>query len=122
MAAVRRVKGIWGVETAEAWAGFFGLRLARRFGFSKVWLESDSMGIVNKISNAERGFSYLFLFLDDILSLKSLFSEFRVSHVRRGGNCLAHYVARQYADWGVERVWCEPIPQDICNVAIHDLI
>lgn len=121
-AAVRRWKGSWKVDVAEASAVRFGVLLAARLGFSKVCLECDCLSIISRLVKGVDGFSYVSLFLDDVLQLQASFSDFKIAHVKRGGNCLAHYVARKDVEWGVERVWCDPIPQDICNVASYDLI
>ncbi|KAL2939751.1 hypothetical protein RDABS01_011770 [Bienertia sinuspersici] len=121
-AAVRRYWARWKVEMAEACAARFGVMLAHRLGYSKVILESDSLFVVTQVQNAPDGSAPIFHFFEDICVLKNYFSDFYCCHVKRGGNCLAHLIAREYVEVGSERVWLDPIPQSFYNVADYDLI
>lgn len=47
---------------------------------------------------------------------------FFLNHVKRGGNCVAHFVACEFVEVGSERVWLDPIPQSFCNIANVDLM
>ncbi|KAL2896878.1 hypothetical protein RDABS01_038662 [Bienertia sinuspersici] len=122
VAATRRTRARWDAELAEAWAARLGLRVAYRFGMDKVMLESDSLALISKLANKAQGFSPLFQIIDEIRYYGSLFSAFSVCHVKRGGNCLAHLIAREYVDWDCEKVWCNPFPQTFCNLASIDLM
>ncbi|XP_021721016.1 uncharacterized protein LOC110688556 [Chenopodium quinoa] len=45
LAAVRRYEGEWDVEMAEV---RFGMNLARRYGFKKIWLEGDAANVATR--------------------------------------------------------------------------
>ncbi|KAL2933310.1 hypothetical protein RDABS01_016429 [Bienertia sinuspersici] len=50
------------------------------------------------------------------------FTHFACTHVKRNGNHVAHFVARGDVEVGLKRVWLDPIPQTLCNIAAFDLI
>ncbi|XP_021773643.1 uncharacterized protein LOC110737618 [Chenopodium quinoa] len=69
VAAVRKFSGDWEVDHAEAAAVRYGLQVARRLGYSSVWVESDSLNVTKRINNNAQGRSLLFLLIDDIYKL-----------------------------------------------------
>ncbi|KAL2932688.1 ATPase family gene 2 protein [Bienertia sinuspersici] len=119
---VLRIKASWKPEVAEAHAALYGVQVASRLGFSKVVLESDAMQVVNAIIREAKGALPIFLFYDEINSLKFYFDSFNCNHVKRRGNCVAGLIARGEVAEGSERVWLDPIPQNFCNLAEIDLI
>ncbi|KAL2898717.1 hypothetical protein RDABS01_033466 [Bienertia sinuspersici] len=122
LAAVRRRKSRWEPKLGELYAIRFGLQLAHRFNFSKIIVETDSLEVAQKIAVSSSGKSQFHLLLDDVLYYSNLFESCVFNHVKRGGNCLAHLVAREFTEIGTERVWMNSIPQSFCNVARLDLI
>ncbi|KAL2941941.1 hypothetical protein RDABS01_030291 [Bienertia sinuspersici] len=117
-AAVRRCQGRWKSDIAEAMAALFGVQVARRFGFEKVIMECDSLAVVRHITTNAEGCSPIFLFVNEVNSLKNSFVNFVCSHVKRGGNCVAHLIAKEFVEVGSERVWLDPIPQNFCTLQI----
>ncbi|XP_021770651.1 uncharacterized protein LOC110734814 [Chenopodium quinoa] len=93
-AAVRKGGEGWLVEVAEATAVVYGLKLARRMGYARVEMESDALNVVNRVNHKTSGCSPFFLVIDDILALSLMFDRFSISHVKRSGNTVAHFVAR----------------------------
>ncbi|KAL2933323.1 5'-nucleotidase domain-containing protein 1 [Bienertia sinuspersici] len=88
---------------AEAYAARFGVQTACRFGFQRVVLESDSLVVVRTIIAGPNGRTPIFLFFDDIQNFRNLLEAFICVHVKRGGNCLAHLIAREHVEVGSER-------------------
>lgn len=72
----------------------FGVKLARRFGYSKVQLKGDSMVVVKAIEEEDDDYASINLLLDNILLLCNDFMVFGCSYVRRGGTTLAHCITR----------------------------
>ncbi|KAL2894661.1 hypothetical protein RDABS01_010570 [Bienertia sinuspersici] len=122
LAAVRKVKAGWDVDMVGAYAACFGVQTAYRFGFQRVVLESDSLVVVRTIIAGPNGRTPIFLFFDDVQNLRNLLEAFICVHVKRGGNCLAHLIAREHVEVGSEHVWFDPIPPNFCNMADYDLI
>ncbi|KAL2926939.1 hypothetical protein RDABS01_033534 [Bienertia sinuspersici] len=82
------------VEVVEAHAAYYGITLARRLGFHKVWLECDAWKVATAVKSHAKGYSPIYLILNDICKDSSLFDIFHCSHVKRSGNVVAHLVAR----------------------------
>lgn len=100
VARVRRIASNWGPALAEARAARFGIEVARRMGFEKVALESDSMTVVQAIRLRQRGLTPIFLLFDDIIDMSSSFSSFQCSHVKRAGNTLYSFIPAKYSNFG----------------------
>ena len=113
VAGVRRVKARWSVEVSEAAAALFGLEIAVRFGFGKVQLEGDAMGVVSAIYNGLEGSSPLHLYYDSIFASSTGFSNFCCSFARRSGNSLAHLVARWDTGLANEKICMKLFPQGL---------
>ncbi|KAL2920568.1 Hydroxyethylthiazole kinase [Bienertia sinuspersici] len=112
----------WTVEMAEAFAARFGMQVAYKFGFTNIILESDSLAICIKISNNAVEKFPIFVMLDDIQRYASMFEGFYICHVKRGGNCLAHFIVHESMDLDAEKAWFDPFPQSLCNLVDYNLI
>ncbi|XP_021724891.1 uncharacterized protein LOC110692199 [Chenopodium quinoa] len=117
----RRWRGRWDSCIAEAAAIHFGVELAIRFGYRDVWCESDALNVVQKIQQKQLGYNYVFLFISSIISLSSSFSSFICSHVKRGGNTVAHFLARTVPPEANEIVNFEQFPESIITLAEMDI-
>lgn len=106
---------------AEAEAARYGLLVARRADYDKVWLESDALAVVQAIHKDDDGCSPIWLIYSDIKMMLLSFSSSHFSHVKRTGNTVAHLVAR-WDTHGVSELICmAPIPQSIITLAEYDL-
>ncbi|XP_048494306.1 uncharacterized protein LOC125494668 [Beta vulgaris subsp. vulgaris] len=121
-AGVRRIASNWRPALAEAGAAQFGVEVARRMGFEKVMLESDSINVVQAIRQRQRGAAPIFLLFDDIIDMSSYFSSFQCSHVKRAGNTIAHNVARWDVMVGSENICTHSFPQSIQTLAGLDFL
>ena len=65
--------------------------------------------------------SYCGVFLDDIRRLSSFFNQLYHSHVRRGGNNIAHCLAKYATHISDFLVWMEDVSSQIFAVIQADL-
>ena len=121
MMATKHIVGCERSTMAEAEAARYGLQIARRMGFDKVWLESDALAVVGALHHHAGGLSPLYLLFYDIRVLSLSFMSFRFSHIRRVGNTVAHLVARWDSHGSAELICMAPIPQSISTLAEYDL-
>ncbi|RHN73700.1 putative ribonuclease H-like domain-containing protein [Medicago truncatula] len=100
-------------------------RLAIQFsydmGFRNIIVEGDSLIVVKALKAHSNDNSYFGLVINDCKSLSCLFSSFLVSHVRRGGNSIAHALAKFALD-STDFVWIKEIPSCITFVVATDLV
>lgn len=94
LAAVRRMQAHGFAALPEAAAAKFGLLLARNYGFPRVEVETDALNLSKAIYSKKMGWSPLNLLVEDIWLVGNNIDSFYVSHVKRGGNTVAHLVAR----------------------------
>lgn len=109
LAGIRRVRATWPVEMAEGKALFMAIRLALKFGYTDIILESDSQVIILRLSKAMIYFADLDSMLEDIVLLSSDFDYLAWSHVKRDGNFVAHHLAR-LVSFGIEQSWINYCP------------
>ena len=107
---------------AEAAAARYGVMIARRFGFTKVCLEGDSLSVVSSLCSKQLGFAPIFSLFSDVLTLSEVFTAISFCHVRRAGNTVAHLMARWNVQGNVETVCTNSFPQSILTLAEMDLI
>ncbi|XP_074289360.1 uncharacterized protein LOC141614514 [Silene latifolia] len=118
----KRVRAGWDVAIAEAQAAIFGLEVAQARNETSIILESDALNLVNAIRTKLLTRTPLGLGVDDICYLLSSFPSYVVSHVKRGGNTVAHAVARLCETVGSAFVLSADFPQAISALAEIDLI
>jgi ribonuclease HI len=105
-------------EIAEALAVRRAVTLAAEEGFDKVRVLSDCLSLVQRLLSDEQDRSYVGVITDDIKLLRSRFSSFSVSHIRRCNNKSAHILARsaeQFISFVSRNCIPECIRQTICN-------
>ncbi|XP_010678557.1 uncharacterized protein LOC104894089 [Beta vulgaris subsp. vulgaris] len=120
-AASRRVRAHWPVEIAEGKALLMAVRLAKRFGYDNVVLESDSKVLISRLSKAMVYFSDLDAVLEDILMSSSCFNSLFWSHVKRDGNVVAHHLAK-IVPFGVEQIWENHNPVEVEPYVFMDFL
>ena len=119
LAAVRRARAWWSPEVAESRALLFAIKLAKKYGYEAIILESDSQVLISRLSKAVIFMSDFDSVLEDILSFSSGFSTLIWSHVRRGGNYVAHHLAK-IVPFRVEQVWENHCPAEISPYVLSD--
>ncbi|XP_021755004.1 uncharacterized protein LOC110720310 [Chenopodium quinoa] len=118
-AATRRVKAWWPPGIAEGKAMLLAVKLAKRFGYDNVILESDNQVLITRLTKASVYLSDFDVVLEDILSTSSAFMSFLWSHVKRDGNIVAHHLAK-LMPFGVEQVWVNHCPVMISPYVLSD--
>ena len=121
MMGVRRFAATWEVPMAEIMAARCGLQWARRLGFTNIELEVDALNLAKAVVRRRFGRAPMDLMLEDICVLSDKFSSFAISHVKRAGNCVAHFVARLVPVNGLEQVIVENFPQGVLALADIDI-
>ena len=121
LAAVRRMEVSWPAPLAEAAAGRFGLQVARLHGFRVVELETDALSLSKAVAARRWGCAPLDLIIEDICLLGAEFSSFECFHVKRGGNSVAHLMARYLPMTGREQIFVENFPPGILALAELDV-
>ena len=121
MMATKTMAGSREPTLAEAEAVRYGIQVARRAGYDRVWMESDAQSVVRSVQSEEYGLAPIYLIYEDIRNLAKSFSYFNFSHVKRAGNTVAHLVARWDTRNSDELVCMFPIPQSIMTLAELDL-
>ena len=122
LGGVRRRTANWDVHISEAMAGLFVVELLRRFGFSRVVVEGDSLVVLSALKNKPVGGSPIFNIFNDISRVCLSFDEVSFSHVRRAGNVVAHLLARWECVANSEVVWLDSFPQSVSTLVDLDLI
>ena len=89
---------------------------------SRVIVESDASSIMAKLNHPSPDRSYIGLALQDIRNLVPRFTSLQSRFVRRLGNSVAHFMAHMYIPVGVEQVFTDAYPLDLCNLLLLDLI
>ncbi|CAO2816818.1 unnamed protein product [Amaranthus hypochondriacus] len=110
LTGTRLCQANWDVEASEAMAAKYGLEIARRMGYDQIHLEGDALNVISAISNRIAGRAPIHLIYDSIISMLDSFADVKFSFVRRGGNTVAHMVARWETEYGREKVCMAPFP------------
>lgn len=103
-ASTRRVKAWWPIEITEGKAILMAIKLAKRYRYEDVIVESDCQVIINRLAKEVVFLSDLDNVLEDVIvSISSDFNSIFWSHVRRDDNFVAHHLAR-LMPFGVQQV------------------
>ncbi|GMP71913.1 hypothetical protein CsSME_00030148 [Camellia sinensis var. sinensis] len=109
------------VDFVEEKAALRAVRFAHNLGLADVYLDGDSLTVVDALMAANctnfelAGFGPLIMEARQILTS---FHSFMVSHVRRTGNVVAHRLARLAISSSGLRVWMEEVPTSVAS-AVH---
>ncbi|XP_050238019.1 uncharacterized protein LOC126687502 [Mercurialis annua] len=90
---VRVLQGVTDVELVEAMAVEFGLKLAVDVCCSELIVESDSLGVINKIHNLHSAIDHTQLIIEDCLAILLSYPT-RFQHIRKLCNNVAHALAK----------------------------
>jgi ribonuclease HI len=100
-----------------------GLELAVANGWRSVWVEGDAMAVVDAVRSRARvrvrAPEDLRLF-GEIEKLLLLLDDMSVSHVRRGGNRVAHGFAKLGHGAARPRVWRDVPPDEVLRLLQRD--
>ncbi|CAL1392170.1 unnamed protein product [Linum trigynum] len=110
MAASKRIPGRWSVEEAETIAAEFGVQLAKQHHLMNPILETDSLGLVTKLHEAELIESETGIRCRSIRRILEDLGLNSWQHVRREGNAAAHRMAQAETRWNEQIVWFDNRP------------
>jgi ribonuclease HI len=103
--------------TAEVMAAWQMVEICVRLGFSEIILEGDSMEVVQALNQEDSSWGRYGFFINDAKILLQQVQHWKVSHVKRTANEVAHRLAKYALFFGEERLWCEEYPP-----CIHDIV
>ncbi|KAJ8423618.1 hypothetical protein Cgig2_008645 [Carnegiea gigantea] len=93
-ASVVQGDGFLGAELEGVRAVRFALSEARKRNMRSIVLERDCLTLITKLQMKARGDANIGVIIFDIVRLASCFDFCAFSFVKRGGNRVAHYLAR----------------------------
>ena len=118
MGMTRRLPAVASARAAEAEALRAGVQMIHTVTTGPVWMETDSMEVVDLWNNRTFQRSEYAPIFNDIQELASSFSSFYVMHAKRMANKAAHACARHAASSAFE-VWA-PTPPSFLLQALQD--
>ena len=108
------------VADVEAAAARRAIMLARDLNLSSIILEGDLQIITRVIQAEEQSLASYVNLIEEIKSHAESFLSFRISHVKRNRNSVAHSLARHAKHVSGLVVWMEEVPSHILPVLLAD--
>jgi hypothetical protein len=106
---------------AEAIAARCAMHFGRNLGFESVELEGDAREIILAIGNSEEADSIHGNLLIETRQMLESLPSWRVSHVRREGNMVAHLLAKFALTQQSQRVWLNSCPSMLVSAVSADI-
>ncbi|KAL2903057.1 3-methyl-2-oxobutanoate hydroxymethyltransferase [Bienertia sinuspersici] len=120
MAMCQTIEGSHEVEVKEAMAAKQALIIAIEGGLFRVLLETDNLKLSQHIKKKRVDRNNFGTIVKDILGLSERCESFKVSHVKRSGNMVAHQLAKVSKKYGEMRVWVEEAPEEVQDLVTVD--
>ncbi|XP_021751079.1 uncharacterized protein LOC110716751 [Chenopodium quinoa] len=114
------LKGNYEVDVVEALAMRHALAISLESGFNRVCLKTDCLKLHHHLKKKTAPATAFGLIVHDILKLALQCQEYS-SFVKRGGNRVAHELAKISSSFTELRVWMEEVPLGISDFVIVDL-
>ncbi|XP_057444474.1 uncharacterized protein LOC130736693 [Lotus japonicus] len=105
---------------AEPMSMRWTMQLAIDLGFRRICVETDCVYLFRSWHATGEGRSYLSSILRDCRLLLSGFDHFTVSFVRRTGNVVADFLAKNVKTYA-NQVWVEEVPAPVLPLVISDI-
>ena len=96
--------------TSEALITWQAAELSHRLGLQKVVLEGDALEVVNVLRTEELWLGRYRHILQDVKHMLSQYREWKVNHVHRQGNGVAHGLEKLALNIQQETVWIDNFP------------
>ena len=97
------------------------LIFAQEISIFKVDVEGDSLKVIQALNNPKPNRTQLGYIISDIQRLGAGMQICNFIHTRRGGNRLAHFLAKRAILAADTDVWLEKLRQDLIDVHQFDL-
>ncbi|CAL8160745.1 unnamed protein product [Prunus armeniaca] len=108
---------------AEIMALLFGMKFARDAGFSYILIDSDSQRVVNDVKkDEEESWALDGHLIDDIKRSMQQFEDVIISFSPRGGNQVAHFLARNALNCNTMVTWIEQVPLWLESIVNDDMV
>jgi len=121
LTGVSQQVGFQGAVLEEAGACLFAMRVALEHGFRRIVMEGDCLTLISLLQRKECPNNVLGFFISDILSLLVSFEFVSWVFVKRGGNGVAHALAKYQPIICGERIWAEDVPEVLLDLASKDM-
>lgn len=112
--------GIQKNHYAKVTIAYHGLKMAQIKGYKKVWLEGDSLNIINNLKNCVTPSWTIESLIRDSIDILKSFEQYYISHILREGNSLVDIFAnigvREVREWGLN----DPLPIEAIANLNHD--
>ena len=118
-ACCKYFQGHFSVAKAEALAVECGILLARDMKISQIIIESDAASTVSDINDKFMD-GYLGNLYQGIIALLSSFSSWKIKHVKRECNRVAHELAHIARSSETNQVWFEDPPPELIELVHAD--
>lgn len=105
----------------EALAARRALIFAQEINIFKAEVEGDSLKVIQALNNPKPNRTQMGHIISDIQRLGAGMQSCIFNHTRRGGNRLAHSLAKRAVLAVDTDVWLEELPQDLVDVFQFDL-
>ena len=120
LAPCKCIRAYWEVDTTEAYAALFAMKLCWEAGIRKLELETDSKTTAEALNRRKVLNNYTSIFIHDAGKLAGLFDVISFSHVRRSANMAAHELARLALQSEGEKTWVRDFPPNITVITEGD--
>ena len=118
-ASCKYFQGHFSVAEAEALAVECGILLARDMKISQIIIESDAASTVSDINDKFMD-GYLGNLYQGIIALLSSFSSWKIKHMKRECNRVAHELAHIARSSETNQVWFEDPPPELIELVHAD--
>ena len=121
MALSQQIPLPFSMAMAEAMAAHPATLFAQELSFSKVMMEGDCLQVVSALNSKVNCNTLYGNVVEETRHQACKFHFCRFTHVRRGGNKLAHALARRAVSSADLDVWVEELAFDLESVFQSDL-
>ncbi|RYQ98858.1 hypothetical protein Ahy_B07g086668 [Arachis hypogaea] len=120
-AATLEVTSALSVREAEAFAFYQGVNIAAQACFLEIEIEGDNIEVINAL-NSNSPFGRPFgTIISNCNALLCCFRFYKISHIKRNGNSVAHSLAK-LALTRPNLMWLEETPTEVCNLVHLDIL
>ena len=109
------------MELVEALAARRALIFAQEISIFKAEVEGDSLKVIQALNNPKPNRTQIGHIICDIQILGVGMQSCTFNHTRRGGNRLAHSLAKRVVLAADTDMWLEELPQDLVDIFQFDL-
>lgn len=103
---------------AEAMAAYFGVIVGHEQGVQHLILEGDAKQKTNAIQDECKNHSLIGHLIDDVKTGLNVYSKWKVEHVHREANKVAHNLAKLAIQQATDSVWLDEGPSCIGDILL----